>query len=123
MKLSLNLDYTLGEGWLAPWVEALREGRALASSCSECGSAYFPPVRHCPNSGALSDGWQPLSGRATILFRTAGADGDFALAAFDGAQGAAIVRAERLPQDATRGSLQAIPDGQPTLILGSEVDQ
>lgn len=120
MKHRVTLDYTLGEGWLAPWVDGLREGRAVASRCTTCASARFPPLRMCPDCRRPSDGWVTLSGRATILWRTAGTDGDFALATFDGAEGAAIIRTDNLPPDTTHGRLRACPDGP--LFLQLEPD-
>lgn len=120
MKLSLTLDYTIGEGWLQPWVEGLRQGKAMASSCSTCGQLRFPPVRICPICRVASGGWAQLDGRATVEFRTIGTDGDFALARFDGATGAALVCAEALPEHSKRGRLRAVPDGPPAIILGPE---
>lgn len=120
MKLTLTLDYTIGEGWLAPWVDGIRQGKAIASRCSRCRHAQFPPLRICPNCHIGSDGWTHLDGRATIQFRTTGTDGDFALARFDGADGSALVRADKLPRSASRGRLRPIPDGPPVMSLGPE---
>ncbi|MEX0345549.1 MAG: zinc ribbon domain-containing protein [Rhizobiaceae bacterium] len=120
MKLAFSLDYTLGEGWMLPWVEGMRHGKAVASACSQCNKAQFPPTRLCPNCRIPSDGWTELSGGAAILFRTTGSDGDFALARFDGSEGAVVVRAERLSDTATRGHLNAIAEGPPSLCLRPE---
>jgi len=120
MKLRLDLDYDLAEGWLAPWVAGLRAGRAVASACGGCGTARFPPLRICPDCNVAADRWQDVSGRATILFRTTGRDGDVALARVDGARGAAVVRLDGLPDGALSGRLRAVPDGPPALILGPE---
>lgn len=120
MKLTQTLDYDLAEGWLAPWVAGVREGRAVASTCGTCGTARFPPLRICPGCNAPSDSWRGLTGRATILFRTTGRDGDFALARFDGSEGAAIVRLAGLPAGAVSGRLLSAPEGPPALILGPE---
>ena len=117
MKKTVTLDYTLGEGWLAPWLDGLRAGAAVASACSACGDAHFPPLRVCPTCRIPCDGWLRLKGGATILFRTAGADGDFAMARFDGASGTAIVRSDALPQGATRARLSPCPDDPPRLAL------
>ena len=120
MKRRLDLDYTLGEGWLAPWLDGLRQGKAVASTCSACGEAHFPPLRTCPTCRTPTDGWRILDGGAAILFRTVGTDGDFALAHFDGASGAVVVRAEALPQDATRTVIVACPNDPPILSLIAE---
>lgn len=120
MKRRLALDYSLGEGWLAPWLEGLRQGKAVASTCSACGEVQFPPLRTCPACRVRSDGWCNLSGGATVLYRTAGADGDMALARFDGAIGAAIARAEALPEGASRAVLAPCPDDPPILALIAE---
>jgi len=120
MKRTVALEYSLGEGWLMPWRDGLRQGKAVASTCAACGEAQFPPLRACPSCRARSDGWCTLSGAGTILNRTTGADGDFAMIRFDGAKGAAIARAEAIPPDATRASLAACPDDPPTLVLIAE---
>ena len=116
----LVLDYDLAEGWLAPWVDGLRKGRAVASHCTTCNMSHFPPLRTCPECRARSDGWVTLPGRAEVLWRTSGADGDFVMARFDGVQCAAILRAGHLPEGATRGQLSACADGDPILKLEAE---
>jgi len=120
MRRRLELDYSLGYGWLSPWLDGLREGRVVASCCSVCGDVHFPPLRACPNCRTLADGWQPLSGGATILFRTIGTDGDFALVRFDGASAAAVVRAQALPAGAKRARLAPCPTDPPVLFIIAE---
>jgi uncharacterized OB-fold protein len=120
MKRRVELDYSLGEGWLAPWLDGLRTGKAVASTCPACGAAQFPPLRVCPACRVPSDGWRTLSGGATVLFRTTGADGDVAMARFDGAIGAAIARVDALPERATRAILAPCPDDLPILALIAE---
>jgi len=120
MKRRVALDYTINEGWLAPWLAGLRLGEAIASTCSDCGTAQFPPQRACPTCRKPSDGWRRLTGGATILHRTTGSDGDFAMARFDGASGAAIARADRVPHGATRACLAPGPDDPPVLSLIAE---
>lgn len=120
MKRTVALEYTLGEGWLMPWLDGLRHGKAVASTCAACGEAQFPPLRACPSCHERSDGWRTLSGVGKILHRTTGADGDFAMIRFDGANGAAIARADALPPDATRASLAACSNDPPTLVLIAE---
>lgn len=117
MKRQVTLEYALGAGWLAPWLEGLRAGRAVASSCSACGKAQFPPLRTCPDCRRPSDGWRSLPGGATILFRTQGSDGDVAMARFDGSSAAAIARADALPQGTRRAVLAPCPTDPPTLSL------
>lgn len=123
MKHQTSLEYTLAEGWLRPWVEGLREGRAVASVCSRCDRAYFPPLRVCPDCKTPCGNWRDLPGGATIQHRTSGADGDFSLAQFDGATGSAVVRTERLPKDARRGHLAPVSDGRPQLRLEPEAPE
>lgn len=120
MKRRLELDYALGYGWLSPWLDGLREGKAVASTCSACGDAHFPPLRACPNCHAPSDGWRTLNGGATILFRTDGTDGDFALARFDGASAAAVVRAQALSSGTTRARLAPCPEDPPVPVIIAE---
>ena len=36
------------------WLPYLKEG--LTVKCSECGSRYYGPWKHCPNCGARMDG-------------------------------------------------------------------
>ena len=117
MKKNVSLDYTLGEGWLSPWLDGLRKGKAMASSCSGCQDVYFPPLKVCPTCFAPCDGWRSLSGGAVIVHRTTGSDGDFAMARFDGAKGAAIANAEALPSGVTRAVLAPSPEDPPTLAL------
>ncbi len=120
MKRHLALDYTLGEGWLAPWLDGLRAGKAVASTCPACGEARFPPLRTCPTCRVRSDGWRTLSGGATVLYRTTGTDGDIAMARFDGAVGATIARADALPDGATRAVLAPCPVDPPILSLAAD---
>lgn len=120
MKRQVTLDYTLGAGWLAPWLDGLRDGKAVASHCSNCDEAQFPPLRACPTCRQSSDGWQTLEGSATVLFRTTGSDGDVAMVRFDGAKCATITRAEALPVDTTRCVLVPSPDDPPILAIKAE---
>lgn len=117
MKHRIILDYDLGEGWLAPWINGLRNGRAVASQCQGCNTARFPPLRVCTTCRTPSENWVELSGRANVLIRSSGCDGDFALVHFEGAKGAAVVRAEQLSDTAAHGHLSACPEGPPILQL------
>jgi hypothetical protein len=91
MKLTLTLDCEMAEGWLAPFVDGLRQGQALASVCGSCGGASFPPRRACP-CGGRATAWATLPGTAEVVLRSAGADGDFALVRLDGAITATVAR-------------------------------
>lgn len=111
---TLSLDYTLHPGWMAPFVEGLQAGLAVARRCAACGQTAFPPQRLCA-CGEGDGVWMTLAGDANITFRTEGADGAFALVVFDGADTAAVVRLSGLAADQTRGTLQASVTG---LTLG-----
>lgn len=116
IPFTLSLEYTLHSGWMAPFVEGLQAGKAVARACSECAHVSFPPLKTCA-CGSTRAAWQTLSGRADITARTTGADGDFALARFEGASGLATVRLADMPPDATRGTLTPATGALPQLIL------
>lgn len=113
----LTLHYALAPGWMAPFVDGLLQGRAMARHCGACGAASFPPRRTCA-CGHGEGNWVALPGTASILFRTQGRDGDFALARFDGADGSAVTRLQDMPPDRGRGRIRAAPGPLPQLILG-----
>lgn len=117
MKLSMQLDYDLAEGWMAPWVAGLREGRAVASVCDACRQAHFAPVRFCLSCQGRASGWTELEGSGTVLFQTRGADGEFALVRFDGAANAVVARVASGAVGATSCTLLAVPDGPPALLI------
>jgi hypothetical protein len=119
MRLDLHLAYDLAEGWLAPYLEGLREGRAVASLCDACGAVSFPPRRSCV-CGGRAGGWVTLPGAASVLARTEGRDGAFALLRFDGAATAAVARTEFLPPDAVRARLLPATSARPALAVGPE---
>ncbi len=121
LKRQVTLEYTLGEGWLAPWLDGLRAGKAVASTCAACEETQFPPLRQCPTCRQPSDGWVTLDGKATVLFRSQGSDGDIAMVRFDGATSACIARAEALPDGANRGTLAASSDDPPILALKADL--
>lgn len=120
MKRQVALDYTLGAGWLTPWLDGLRAGNAVASTCSTCNTAHFPPLRACPTCRQPTDGWRKLGGGATVLFRTKGTDGDIAMVKFDGASSACVARADALSEGTTRCTLTASTDEPPTPALTAE---
>jgi uncharacterized OB-fold protein len=113
----VHLSYSLAAGWLAPYVEALYQGRALARACRSCRHASFPPLYSC-GCPSPAPYWQDLSGRADILFRTDGLDGHFALARFASSTTMAVVRLVGLSDDDHEGKLIAPIDGSPALLLG-----
>ena len=119
MRLDLHLAYDLAEGWLAPHLAGLREGRAVASLCGACNAATFPPRRACVCGGRAS-GWVTLPGTAAVASRTEGLDGAFALLRFDGAATATVARAEGLPPGATRARLLPATGERPALLVGEE---
>ncbi|MEP2892758.1 Zn-ribbon domain-containing OB-fold protein [Tateyamaria sp.] len=120
MKRLVNLNYTLGAGWLTPWLDGLRNGKAVASTCTACDAAHFPPLRACPTCRQNTDGWCTLNGTAKVLFRTNGTDGDIAMVQFDGASSACIARADTLPEGTTRCALTTSTDNPPTPTLKAE---
>ena len=114
--IQLSLDYTLSPGWLLPWVEGLREGRAVARTCESCNRVSFVPLRVCA-CGGVAGTWVDLSGLATVLTRTAGSDGSFALARFDGADTQTVVALSNFPEGHLTGRLRASEAERPAIIL------
>ena len=115
-SLDLKLTYTLAEGWLAPWVSALREGRVLARRCGACGRASFVPLRTCP-CGNLTGEWVELLNFARIEQRCTGLDGDFALARFDGADTACVAALRDFPAALTTARLIPAVNAVPQIVL------
>ncbi len=113
------LDYTLYPGWMAPFVNGLQEGLAVARRCDACAKTTFPPQRICA-CGEAEGTWVTLEGTAQITFRTEGADGQFALAQFDGSDISAVVRLQNVTADQTRGTLYRSGTG---LLLGPVAGQ
>ena len=119
MRLDLHLPYDLAPGWLAPHVDGLREGRAVASRCGACGLVSFPPRRACTCGGRAED-WATLPGTAAVLARTEGRDGAFALVRLDGAATACVAVAHDLPPHAKRARLLAATGERPALVVGPD---
>jgi len=113
----LTIDYTLSAGWLAPWVEALSKGNALARHCSGCGRNSFAPERVCPCGETCGD-WLLLSGKAVIENRTDGVDGSFALVRFKGADTCVVVALEGIAEGQTTGQLVRAEGALPRMVLG-----
>ena len=116
IRRDVSLGYDLAPGWLAPHVEGLLQGRAVAYGCKFCGKASFPPVRVC-GCAQPAPHWVTLEGRAEVIFRTEGLDGKFALVRFFGASTMTVVRLEHSGLQGRFGTLVAPTDGQPALIL------
>lgn len=111
-----TLDYTLETGWLTPFVNGLQDGVACARRCDRCANVSFPPVRVC-GCGSAEGTWATLFGGATILWRTVGPDGDFALVQCDGADTQTVVRLVGFGAEETQGKLTASGSDQPALCL------
>ena len=121
MKHRLTLDYQLGEGRLRPFLEGLREGSARARDCPSSGRVTFPPegvsLRNNSDNDRPSSGWKTLSGACTILCRTTGAGGAFALVRFDGADNLAVCRIADPADEGKRAMLIASESPQPALTI------
>lgn len=120
--LDLHLNYTLPEGWLAPWADALREGRVLARRCSACGWASFVPLRAC-RCGNLTGEWVELPNFARIEHRCTGLDGDFALARFEGADTACVAALQGVPEGATSARLLPVAGDLPRIVLAPVMEK
>ncbi len=123
---TLKLDYQLAPGWLQPYTEGLSQGRAVSWCCSTCERTSFPPVRTC-TCGQTTGTWVALAGTARVIHYTCGQDGEFALAQFEGADTATVVKlchntATNLSYQVgtsanLTGSLQASGSAKPELVL------
>ena len=69
--------------------------------------------------GSAEGEWVILSGRATVITRTSGTDGDFALARFDGADGLTTVALQPTATVA-QSPLMLQASDLPRLVLGLE---
>ncbi len=116
MKHRLTLDYTLGEGFLAPYLDGLRAGTAVAGRCAACGRVALPPEPVC-DCGGRDPAMVALGGAATVLWRTTGADGDVGLVRFDGADSNALARLDGFTGE-TRGRIA--PSAEAALVLTPE---
>lgn len=121
MRHRLVLDYTLTVGRLQPWLDGLRAGQAVGLSCGTCGQTSFPPQRRC-TCGSTSEDWITLPGTGTVVQRTDGPEGSFALVRFDGASALTTVRLKNPEARGNRGRLAAVPEGPPaqTFIIDTE---
>lgn len=110
MKHQIHLDYTIPVGDLAPYFDALKEGKALASKCDACGKTAFPARLRCADCGNDQVGWHALSGRAKVVFRSDGMGGSFALVQFDGADTQSTVAIANPEITTDFGALMAPPN-------------
>ena len=117
MRFSIALDYTLPEGGMAPYFDALRAGVALASRCKGCGRISFPPRLVCAECGAEAHDWVRLSGRARVVLRTDALAAAFALARFEGADGTTTVALGNPEARGETGQLMAPNGPRPGLWL------
>ena len=119
MKHRLTLDYRLGEGALAPYLDGLREGRAEAHQCRNCQRVTFPPERACVCAQGSGDThtWTTLAGTADIIHRTGGPEGAFALVRFSGADNSAIGRITNPGVEGDKARLIAAAGDLPGLML------
>ncbi|MGI9477571.1 MAG: Zn-ribbon domain-containing OB-fold protein [Hyphomicrobiaceae bacterium] len=70
VPLQLKLEYRHAHGWIANFLEGLRNGEAWATRCTSCGACWCPPHRNCPRDGAAME-WKRISGSGTLLQATA----------------------------------------------------
>ncbi len=99
LKLELNYDHALG--WAAPFHAALKEGRALASACPDCGRVWFPPRPVCDAHGVATE-WREIPGdgqaiavtqtRTRLPFTATSEETKFVLVRLDGVENAAFGR-------------------------------
>jgi uncharacterized OB-fold protein len=129
VKRSLNLDYSLSPGALAPYIQGLVEGTAMAKQCARCARVTFPPERMCQcqsrADGATNLGWRELSGEARLVVRTDGPNGAFALVQFNGADNQAVCRIVNPELSGSKVTLQAAQKEMPGIfveIVGEAVD-
>ncbi len=119
---TLRLDYKLNAGWLAPYIDGLKNGKLVARQCATCSRTSLPPVRSC--TCGHSDGlWKTLDGTARILHRTTGTDGDFAMVRFNGADTLTVVALDSVSASATTAVIKPASGNLPQLILAEASTQ
>ena len=98
-SIEVTLRYAHALGGLAPYFNGLAAGRAVASTCPNCGRTWFPPrLGCCSRPGPVR--WTTLAGAGRIVAGTNGggtlpfgggpAGGGLALVALDGADNLAL---------------------------------
>lgn len=105
MKLRMSLDYTISNGDLSPYFEALKQGNALGSACETCRQIAFPARIICNGCGSQKMYWKTLSGVAQVIHRTDGPQSGFALVQFSGADTRTTVALVNPVSNATTGKL------------------
>jgi len=118
----LILDYQLNAGWLAPYVDGLKDGKLIARQCTRCSRISFPPVRSCI-CGHTDGNWKQLKGTAKILQRATGTDGDFAMVRFDGADTLSVAALDAVSLSATTVTIKTTGSNLPQLILAEASEQ
>lgn len=125
IKLDLELSYTLEAGAIAPHLDGLRRGEAVARRCAGCGRITFGPERTC-GCGAAGFDWIQLTGRGLVRAATQQPDAAFALVTFDGAHNAAVARVRSSGPVMAGDSVVLVPDGNghdswPTITVASSL--
>lgn len=115
MKHQINLDYTIAEGGLKPYFDALGRSEVLASKCQGCGRIVFPARIICGACGSDEVEWTALTGVANVVHRTDGVGRSFALMKFAGADTLTTVALLNPRSGATSGRLKSHADGLPGL--------
>lgn len=121
MKHQVTLDYTIAEGGLKPYFDALEKSEVLASKCLGCGGITFPARIICGACGSDDVDWTALTGVADVVHRTDGAARSFALMKFAGADTLTTVALLNPRSCATTGRLKRHVDGLPGLWV--ELDE
>ena len=119
--IELTLRYAHSFGALAPYLEGLAAGRAVASTCADCGRTWFPPRPGCCAQAGPAR-WTTLAGTGRVEAGTNGggtlpfgggpAGEGLALVALDGAGNLALGWVDGLgdvPPEGARVRLVASP--------------
>ena len=117
MKHHISLDYTLPEGGLKPYFEALQRGDVLASKCASCGDVAYPVRVLCQACGTEPIDWVSLPGTATVVQRTDGQSTSYALVRFTGADTLSTVALINPTSQARTGRLSVPSGDRPGLWL------
>lgn len=115
MKHTINLEYTIAEGSLKPYFDALVSSKALASKCQACARVAFPARIICGTCKSDQVEWLALTGSATLVQRTDGPTHSFALMQFAGADTLSTVALLNPSIQSSTGRLQTPGDGRPGL--------
>ena len=66
MSLKTDLDPVFTPETLPYW-EGVQQGELRLCTCTDCGSAFFPPSNVCPTCNSKQVEWSVASGRATLF--------------------------------------------------------